>query len=123
MPPRLPIRLRLGQSLRPRPTRPTLSPRAACLPTIRCRGFADKADKTSPPSDPPAQGPNQDVLPHVSEEAATTGQITGEGGPDLDQGTPVQEVRDTSLAILISFPIFVLDLDDIDHYLAASLVH
>lgn len=39
------------------------------------------------------KGPNQDQLGHVSEEAAITGKITGEGGPDLDQGSPVQEVR------------------------------
>jgi len=31
-------------------------------------------------------------LPHVSEEAAALGKITGEGGPELEQGTPVQEV-------------------------------
>lgn len=31
-------------------------------------------------------------MPHVSEEAAIEGKITGEGGPDLDQSTPVQEV-------------------------------
>ena len=37
-------------------------------------------------------GPNQEQLPHVSEEAATTGKITGEGGPEVEQGTPVQEV-------------------------------
>ena len=40
--------------------------------------------------DPP--GPNQEQLPHVSEEAATTGKITGDGGPEIEQGTPVQEV-------------------------------
>ncbi|KAI9822092.1 MAG: hypothetical protein M1826_000552 [Phylliscum demangeonii] len=46
-----------------------------------------------PSSDPPATGPNQDVLPHVSEEAAAIGAITGEGGPEVEeQGTPVQEI-------------------------------
>lgn len=38
------------------------------------------------------KGPNQDQLPHVSEEAAEIGKSTGEGGPELEQGTPVQEV-------------------------------
>jgi small subunit ribosomal protein S7 len=31
-------------------------------------------------------------LPHVSEEAATMAKITGSEGPDLDRGTPVEEV-------------------------------
>ena len=58
------------------------------------RCFADQTTPTpTPPTRPPApSGPNQDVLPHVSEEAAQMGDITGEGGPDLSQGTPVQEV-------------------------------
>ncbi|KAI9652276.1 MAG: hypothetical protein M1829_001685 [Trizodia sp. TS-e1964] len=40
---------------------------------------------------------NKDILPHVSEEAAEIGRITGEGGPDLGQATPVLEIleRDT----------------------------
>ena len=45
-----------------------------------------------PESEQP-KGPNQEQLPHVSEEAAATGDITGEGGPDVEQSTPVQEVR------------------------------
>lgn len=40
----------------------------------------------------PGPGPNQNQLPHVSEEAAATAEITGDTGPDLDQGTPIQEV-------------------------------
>ena len=38
------------------------------------------------------KGPNQDQLPHVSEEAAIEGKITGEGGPELEQSTPIEEV-------------------------------
>ena len=49
-------------------------------------------EKPLPESEQP-KGPNQDQLPHVSEEAAATGKITGEGGPELEQGSPVQEVR------------------------------
>ena len=49
-------------------------------------------EKPLPESDQP-KGPNQSQLPHISEEAAATGKITGEGGPDLDQSTPVEEVR------------------------------
>lgn len=48
-------------------------------------------EKPLPESEQP-KGPNQDQLPHVSEEAAATGDITGEGGPDVEQGSPVQEI-------------------------------
>ena len=52
------------------------------------RGLADdKEPKLA------ATGPNQDVLGHVSEEAANMGKVAGETQPDLAQGTPVQEVR------------------------------
>ena len=39
------------------------------------------------------KGPNTDTLPHVSEEAVGMSKATGGTGPDLQQGTPVQEVR------------------------------
>ncbi|KAI9783219.1 MAG: hypothetical protein M1839_004059 [Geoglossum umbratile] len=32
------------------------------------------------------------MLPHVSEEAAALGEIMGEGGPEIEQGVPVQEI-------------------------------
>jgi len=48
------------------------------------RGFADEKDR--------ATGPNQDQLPHVSEEAADMADVTGETKPDISQGTPVQEI-------------------------------
>lgn len=50
-------------------------------------------EKPLPVAESQDKGPNQEQLPHVSEEAASMGKITGEGGPDLEQGTPVQEVR------------------------------
>ena len=50
------------------------------------------ADEKPLPEAEDNPGPNQEQLPHVSEEAATIGQITGEGGPEVEQGTPVQEV-------------------------------
>lgn len=56
-------------------------------------------EKPLPESEQP-KGPNQDQLPHVSEEAATAGKITGEGGPELDQSSPVQEVRALTNAII-----------------------
>lgn len=38
------------------------------------------------------KGPNTEQLPHVSEEAASMAKIMGGKGPDLSQGTLVQEV-------------------------------
>ena len=49
-------------------------------------------EKPLPKAETSGPGPNQEQLPHVSEEAATTGKVTGEGGPELEQGTPVEEV-------------------------------
>lgn len=51
-------------------------------------------------------GPNQDQLPHVSEEAAATAQIMGKkcgevGGPELEQGTPVADVYYTILILRV----------------------
>ncbi|KAH8811959.1 30S ribosomal protein-like protein S7 [Xylogone sp. PMI_703] len=54
------------------------------------RGFVE--EKSTTHDIPPPRGPNQDQLPHVSEEAGETSRITGETGPELDQGTPVQEI-------------------------------
>ncbi|KZF19226.1 ribosomal protein S7 [Xylona heveae TC161] len=98
MPPRLSL-LPLGRPLtilsRPiaAPTaRPTIALASASVRSQNlCRGFAD--DKKAPVDDvPPKVGPNMDHLPHVSEEAAALGRITGEGGPELEQGTPIQEI-------------------------------
>jgi len=49
------------------------------------RYFADESPKPTP-------GTTQSGIGHVSEEAVDVGNITGETTPDLDQGTPVQEV-------------------------------
>lgn len=89
MPPRLNL-LGAGRSLavRSRPSIASQQPRIS-LPVSR-RGYADEKDPK------PASGPNQDVLGHVSEEAADMGRITGETEPDLGQGTPVQDVRGIS---------------------------
>ena len=51
------------------------------------------ADEKPLPESENSKGPNQNQLPHVSEEAAATSKITGEGGPELDQSSSVQEVR------------------------------
>lgn len=71
-------------------------------PKLRCRvapsRFAPKissrsitADEKPLPTTEQPKGPNQDQLPHVSEEAAEIGKTTGQGGPETEQGTSVQE--------------------------------
>jgi hypothetical protein len=39
-----------------------------------------------------AKKEERNSAPHVSEEAAQMADITGSTGPDLEQGTPVQDV-------------------------------
>lgn len=101
-----PITLQTKMQLRLRPSRllqssvvfPTLRGSLTCQTTLclRLQRRSITADeKPLPEKGTPEAGPNQEQLPHVSEEAAATGRITGEGGPDIEQGTPVQEVRDT----------------------------
>lgn len=60
------------------------------------------ADEKPLPEAEQPKGPNQDQLPHVSEEAVATGDITGEGGPDVDQSSPIQEVRAPTESLVIS---------------------
>jgi small subunit ribosomal protein S7 len=85
MPPRLNF---LGASrsliIRARPSAASYQPRI--LPVVSQRGFADEKNSNTPKS------PSEDVLGHVSEEAADLGRVMGETEPDLGQGTPVQEV-------------------------------
>ena len=46
-----------------------------------------------PKKETPGPGPNSESLPHVTEEAAALGKITGDpNAPDTSQGTPVEEV-------------------------------
>ena len=81
-----------GSSAAIRSTLPVLAVRqpSLCL-RLQKRSITAK-ERPLPEADKPGPGPNQDQLPHVSEEAAATGRITGDGGPDLEQGTPVEEV-------------------------------
>jgi small subunit ribosomal protein S7 len=85
MPPRLNF-CRASRSLAIR-SRPSITLyKSPIAPVASRRGFADEKDSNA------ATGPNQDVLGHVSEEAADVSKVKGETGPDLGQGTPVQEV-------------------------------
>ncbi|TVY19903.1 Mitochondrial 37S ribosomal protein S7 [Lachnellula arida] len=67
-------------------SRPSIALRQSRIAQVTARrGYAEKEEQ------PPA-GPNQGGLPHVSEEAADYGRVTGETQPDVGQGTPVQEI-------------------------------
>jgi small subunit ribosomal protein S7 len=86
MPPRLNISgASRSLALRSRPSITSRQPQAFEAASRRC--FGNEKDPK------PAKGPNEDVLGHVSQEAADMGKITGETEPDLGQGTPVQDVR------------------------------
>ena len=88
MPPRLYL-FSGGRSLAILGSKPAAS-QGPAYQRIRC---ITANEKPLPESEQPkATGPNQDQLPHVSEEASAIAEITGEEGPQIDQGTPVQEV-------------------------------
>jgi small subunit ribosomal protein S7 len=87
MPPRLKLLTYRSLALRtkPRATQYFIEPLQ--------RRFASDSAKDLPAAETP-KGPNQEQLPHVSEEAAAMGKVTGETSPDIEEhGTPVQEVR------------------------------
>ena len=78
--------------------KPTAAFRANFQRPAACRFFGDNSSTNNPGKLPkaegePAVGPNMQQQEHVSEEAAKMAAITGSEGPDLGQGTPVQEVR------------------------------
>ena len=65
--------------------------KTSVVASVQQRFLADGAKDTSAVEQP--RGPNQDQLPHVSEEAAALGEVMGETTPEIEeQGTPVQEV-------------------------------
>lgn len=95
----MPPRVRLCANCASLPFRPRLANKISQSPAQASalqswRAFADAAKDKGLQVSQDGKGPNTDQLPHVSEEAAVTGKITGGGGPDLSQGTPVEEVRD-----------------------------
>lgn len=92
MPPRIPV-LRSIRAIDSHPKCSRVAPPVSALCyRLVTRRHITADEKPLPQADGPGPGPNQNQLPHVSEEAAATAKITGEVGPDLDQGTPVQEV-------------------------------
>ena len=92
MPPRLHlIRSGLARSIQSRPWTISSNVTPLCLRPAARRGISAD-EKPLPQAEGPGPGPNQEQLPHVSEEAAEIGKITGKGGPEIEQGTPIQEV-------------------------------
>ena len=97
MPPRLPF-LRYAPPL---PLRSQLPVAIAKVQPPLCLRLAPRRNITAeekplPETDGKGPGHDHSHMPHVSEEAAAIGEITGEGGPEIEeQGTPVQEVRDS----------------------------
>ncbi|KAL8960624.1 MAG: hypothetical protein Q9193_002702 [Seirophora villosa] len=90
----MPLRLRVLRSARPTNIVPRASQQSQpslCL-RLAPRRCITADEKPLPTADTPGPGPNEGQLPHVSEEAAAMGKITGEGGPEIEQGTPVQEI-------------------------------
>nr|POE47129.1 nmra-like family domain-containing protein 1 [Quercus suber] len=61
-------------------------------PTYQCRNVTDDKSGSLPVAPPGQSGPNMKQAEHVSEEAAKMAKITGSQGPDLEQGTPVQDI-------------------------------
>jgi small subunit ribosomal protein S7 len=84
MPPRLNL---VGASrsltIRSRPLTVTCRSRAVQVTLIARRGYADEKSPG---------GPNESGIGHVSEEAVDYADVLGGTKPDLEQGTPVQEV-------------------------------
>ncbi|GAB7350370.1 hypothetical protein MBLNU459_g0997t1 [Dothideomycetes sp. NU459] len=92
MPPRINLfTASRGLAYRPRPSAvPALAMRAQ--PSVY-RTYASDPSKDLPvAAEQEPVGPNMQQQEHVSEEAAKMANITGGEGPDLTQGTPVQEL-------------------------------
>ncbi|CZT25082.1 uncharacterized protein RCC_10810 [Ramularia collo-cygni] len=77
-----------------RPRQPLLRSTNAVIGVKRPahRSFADKKSADLPAADQDAVGPNMQQQEHVSEEAAKMAKVQGGEGPDMSQGTPVQDI-------------------------------
>lgn len=85
-------------STQPRQQRRWITERERPLPTkaqpttAGVDGSSGRGQDTTTAQEQGRLGPNQEQQPHVSEEAAAIDNAMGKEGPDLEQGTPVQEV-------------------------------
>ncbi|KAK8254240.1 30S ribosomal protein-like protein S7 [Phyllosticta capitalensis] len=89
MPPRTSL-LTPVRSLALRPKRAAPQWHAARFAPVMRRGYADDSSNTK--NEPTPKGPNTEPLPHVSEEASEMAKIQGKQSPEIEQGTPVEEV-------------------------------
>ncbi|KAL9103585.1 MAG: hypothetical protein Q9163_001387 [Psora crenata] len=92
MPPRLLVRQCLGLTAAESIASHGLATRLPLSVRIAARRSITSNEKPLPKAQKGEKGPTEEQLPHVSEEAAATAQVVGEGGPELEQGTPVEEV-------------------------------
>lgn len=69
--------------------RPQVSKRKL-LPLVRTRLASNDSKPAAVP--PSTKGPDEDQLPHVSQEQAELDKSMGKTPPDLEQGTPIQDV-------------------------------
>lgn len=99
--PTMPPRLNLLAAPRSLALRPRAAPRqwhatriAAAPSTVR-RCYADDASKKDLPESQDQKGPNTETLPHVTEEARDMAKMRKMPPPEVEQGTPVDEVRET----------------------------
>jgi small subunit ribosomal protein S7 len=77
-------------AFRPKPVVP--QKRIAPGPAFFQQHRAASDDATSKYDSNEVRGANESQLPHVTEEAAAIDKVTGNTPPDIEQGTPVQEV-------------------------------
>ncbi|KAJ4311328.1 hypothetical protein N0V94_008003 [Neodidymelliopsis sp. IMI 364377] len=96
MPPRLNISaLSRSIAFRPKPQIQWPARSALRVAPSQCRTYADAppyADQNAAPAQDRSHKPSSEPIEHVSEEAAKTAQIMGEQGPDVNQGTPVEDI-------------------------------
>ncbi|KAJ4360632.1 uncharacterized protein N0V89_001198 [Didymosphaeria variabile] len=93
MPPKLNV-LSFARAIpyRPKAQAQWLSRPATRLAPAQTRAYSDAKDPKEVPAADRSKRIDAKPLEHVSEEAATMAEITGGEGPDLSQGTPVQEI-------------------------------
>jgi small subunit ribosomal protein S7 len=83
MPPRLYLFSARSAAFR---TKPVVPQKRFATPSPQQRFVSDDVSKQP-------KGPNQEQALHVSEEQAALDKTMGKTPPDIEQGTPIQEVR------------------------------
>lgn len=95
MPPRLYLFTSRSAALRPRTSCGATKPASCKLSQQR---WITAGEKPLPTAEQQPKGPNQEQLPHVTEETAAIDKTMGGNPPDIGQGTPVQEVGGVALS-------------------------